>query len=171
MNLRTILLPTAAALVLAAQLHAQSRNDMIKAEVQTKLVVDREMKGGRVSETKQLVTLQIALSGRPKNPETRTGVWTIYARDVEDRIVTALETGKFTVALSGTGQQKLESTEAAAESTPARVEVTGGGNNPQSKKIPATGVKYIGYSVVIKDGDKVVGELYSAASLKAETAK
>ncbi len=40
-----------------------------------------------------------------------------------------------------------------------------------SKRVDAVGTKFAGFGVVVKDGDKVVGEYYDPAGLKAEAAK
>jgi hypothetical protein len=93
----------------------------------------------------------------------------VFGRDLEDRLITKIESGNFKVELSANGQQKFEAEEVATTSTAAYSEVTGGQDNPRVKKIAAKGVKYVGYSIVIKDGDKVVGELYSEPSFKQES--
>ena len=46
-----------------------------------------------------------------------------------------------------------------------------GRSTSKAKKVEAVGTKFAGYGVVIKDGGKVVGEIFDPAGLKQETTK
>jgi hypothetical protein len=161
------------ALVLFAPLPAgaQSLNNAVRVEAQ--IVTKRErdpIKGSSGAKITQLFALQVTLKGQPKSVETRTGTWMLFGRDLATKTVTKLDSGTFKVDLSESRMQRIETPETATTATPAYNTVTGGGQgNAKVKRVKAEGVKYYGYSVVIKDGDAVVGELYSEPSLKKES--
>ena len=121
-------------------------------------------------------TLTIALSGKAKSPETRTGKWTAYGRGLKGNDITVLESGEFKVDLAG-GAQKVESKKVSTTYTPEHATVSttrgrsGGTSRTTAKKVPAEGTKFIGYGVVVKDGGKIVGEFFDPSGLKTEAAK
>ncbi len=137
------------------------------------LKTDRKsVNGGETSI--QSGTLQITLNGSPVTPETRTGIWTAYGRDLASKNVSAVQTGTFTIAFPGAGQpQILPPVLFSTSSTPEHILIKGkplnsGKKMPKIEKVEAVGSKYIGYSVVVKAGDRVVGETYEPPSLKKE---
>lgn len=152
-------------------------NEYVRVEVRMQTGQDRKGgKGSRVDTVTQQKTLNITLSGKARNPETRKGTWQAYARDIKDNRLVAIDSGSFDLDLSK-GPQKVESAQITTTYTPEHSTGSsnrgkGGGNNRNSaKKVPAEGSKFAGYGVVVKDGEKVVGEFYDPPGLKAEAAK
>lgn len=162
-------------IILPAAARAQSANDRVRIEVRVQSEQDRkDIKGASADTVMQKKTLQMAISGKPKTPETRTGKWTVYGRDLKGRDITVLESGEFKIEVSASGQQKVESKAVATTYTPEHSVVSKGsgrGRSPKAKKVEATGTKYIGYVVEVKDDGKVVGEASDPMGLKAEAAK
>jgi hypothetical protein len=172
-KLHTILIAVALATVPAVL--AQSTNDLVRAEVRTEMSSDRKDIKGSMADTKtQKITLLIALSGKPKSPETRMVKWAIFGRDLKRNDVSTIESGEEPLALDSTGRQTIESKVASTTSTPDHsiVSRSGGSRNSRSRtsvrKVESSGVKYLGYGVVVKDGATVVGKAFSGQSLEAE---
>ncbi|MEA3211397.1 MAG: hypothetical protein QOE70_4454 [Chthoniobacter sp.] len=167
-------------LLLPGRLGAQSPNDLVRVEVRVDSESDhKDIKGATADTVTQNKTLQIAISGKPRSSETRTGKWTVYGRDLKGHEVTVLGSGEFKLDLPASGQQKTASTKITTTSTAAHTVATAaassnkakGGNVPKAKKVEAAGVKYAGYGVVVKDGDKIVGEAFDPVGLKQEVNK
>jgi hypothetical protein len=158
---------------------AQSSNDRVRIEVRPESDQDRkDIKGSSADTVTQNKSLQIAISGKPKSPETRKGKWTIYGRDLKKHGITVLESGEFNLDLPASGQQKIESKKVSTTYTPEHSVVSkssgrGGSSarTPKAKKVEAEGTKYAGYSIVIKDGDKVVGETADPMGIVNEASK
>ncbi len=159
-------------------------SDLVRLEVRVASDSDRkDIKGSTADTVTQHKTLQITVSGKPKSPETRTGKWTVYGRGLKDKEITVLGTDDFKIDL-GQGVQKVETKQVSTTSTPEHGVVSrggggaagggggGGGNKPaRVKKVAAEGTKYLGYGVVVKNGDIVVGEAFEPMGLKQEAAK
>lgn len=151
-------------------IQAQTNNDRVRIDVSVKTDGTRKtLKGTGADTVTQSKTLQIAISGKSKSPETRTGTWTIYGCDLLSNSITAVESGDFKIELVGAAQQKIESRTFSSTYTPEHTvsSVKGGRrgrSSVQIKKVEATGTKYIGYSVVVKDGAVVVGEVFYPGS-------
>ncbi len=156
---------------------AQSANDRVRIEVRVQTDSDRkDIKGSSADTVTQRKSLFIAISGKPKSPETRTGKWTVYGRDMKGgRDIAVLESGEFKIELPASGQQKVESKVVSATYTPEHSVVSRSGSGSRSrstaKKTPGEGNKYAGYGVVIKDGDQIVGEMFDPMGIKQEAAK
>jgi hypothetical protein len=176
-------LPTLALLALlacvfpiSARAQLVSGNDYVRVEVRVQTGQEREGgKGKRVDTVTQKKTLNITLSGKARNPETRKGTWQAYGRDVKDNKLVALESGTFDVDFSK-GAQKVDSAQITTTYTPEHSQSSGGrggGNyrNNNTKKVAAEGKKFAGYGVIVKDGEKVVGKFFDPAGLEAEAAK
>jgi hypothetical protein len=153
---------------------AQSTNNMVRIEVRVQSDSDRkDIKGTSADTVTQSKILNIAISGKAKSPETRTGKWTAYGRGMKGNDITVLESGEFKIDLAS-GAQKIESKKVTTTSTPEHSVVSGSssrGRSPKAKKVAGEGTKFIGFGVVVKDGDKTVGEYFDPAGLKAEAAK
>ena len=152
-----------------------SSNDRVRVEVRVQTEQERKgNKGTTVDTVTQGKTLQITISGKAKSPETRTGKWMAYGRDAKDKALAVIESGDFAIDFA-TGAQKVESKKINTTYTPEHAPAGKGGGNyskgSASKKVPAEGIKFAGYGVVIKDGDKIVGEFYDPAGVKAEAEK
>ena len=150
-------------------------NDQVRIEVRVQTEQDRKgNKGTTVDTVTQGKTLQITLSGKAKSPETRTGKWMAYGREVKDKALSVVESGDFTIDFTK-GAQKVESKKITTTYTPehgaSASKYGSGGKGGAPKKTPAEGSKFAGYGVVVKDGDKIVGEFYDPAGVKAEVAK
>jgi hypothetical protein len=177
---RALRLPALAALALltlAAPLRtaqAQMGADNVRIEVKVESENEKTKpaagaKGKPDPTTHQDRTLTIMLSGKPRSPETRTGKWTVYSKDAKDKDIASADSAEFKLDLPASGQQKVESKKVSLTFTPAHIE--GGGGKAVGKKVEATGNKYYGYSIIIKDGEKVVGESYDPPGLKQELTK
>lgn len=178
------LLLSAAALLLAlpaARAEIVSGNDLVRIEVRVESEQDRKDLAKTTTDTvTQHKTLLIALSGKAKSPETRTGKWTAYGRSLKGNDITVVQSGEFKVSLAN-GAQHVESMKVRTTYTPEhavlstkRVRNSGGTGTTTrttAKKVEATGTKFIGYVVVVTDGGRVVGEYSDPAGLKAEAAK
>ena len=174
------LILSAAALLLAlpaARAQIVTGNEAVRVEVRMQSEQDRKDLPKTTADTvTQHKALLIALSGKPKSPETRTGKWTAYGRDLKSKDVTVLDSGEFKVDLAN-GQQTVESKRVNTTYTPEHATVSssrGGGSRggtSKAKKVAAAGSMFIGYEVVVKDGEKVVGEYFDPPGLKGETAR
>lgn len=153
-------------------------NELVRVEVRVASDQDRkDIKSSSADTLTQHKTLTIALSGKPKSPETRTGKWTAYGHSAKGHDYTVLESGEFKIEFSAQGRQEIESKKITTTYTPEHATVTRSKNSrsrtstTRAKKVEATGTKFAGYGVVIKDGGKVVGEIFDPAGLKVEVAK
>lgn len=173
-------LPTIIAISIAltplAQAQVVTGNEYVRIEVRVQTGQERkEGKGNAPDTVTQQKTLIITLSGKARTPETRKGTWQAYGRDVKDNSLVPLESGTFDLDFSK-GPQKVESAQITTTYTPEHSSGSGkggsgGGSKGGSKKVPAAGKKFAGYGVTVKDGEKVVGEFFDPAGLKAEAAK
>ena len=153
-------------------LRAQDAGDRVRIEVRVAADQDRkDIKGSSADTVTQNKTLQIVISGKPKSPETRTGKWTVYGRSLSGHDLTVIGSGDFKIDLAASGQQKVEGQKVSATYTPEHSVGSGTGTRTKAKKVEATGTKYVGYSVVVKDGDKVVGEAAEPMGIVKEAAK
>ena len=172
------LIAAAAALMpLAAAAQIVSGNDYVRIDVRVQSDQDRKDIAKTSADTvTQHKTLNITVSGKAKSPETRAGKWTAYGRSLKGNDITALESGEFKVDLAN-GSQKIESKKVTTTYTPEHAEVStsrsrgSSSSRTTARKIPADGKKFIGFSIVVKDGDKTVGEYFDPAGLQAEAAK
>lgn len=163
---------------LSAPLHAQmpSPAEMVSVEVRAVSDTDRkEIKGTSADTVTQHRTLEILLRGKPKTPETRVVKWVAFGRDLKDKDVSVLERGEFPLDLSDRGMQRMQSNKVSTTSTAAHVVSKGRGGNRNNKnanfrgsKVPASGTKYAGYGVQVREGNKILGEAYDPAGLKAQ---
>lgn len=183
MNARHIFLSAAALLLSLPAARAQivSGNELVRIEVRVQSDQDRKDIAKSTADTvTQHKTLNIVLSGKAKSPESRTGKWTAYGRSLKGNDVTALESGEFKVDLAS-GSQKIESKKVSTTYTPEHATVfttrsrstgtSGGTSRTTAKKVAAEGTKFVGFGVFVKDGERIVGEYFDPAGLKAEVAK
>lgn len=72
-------------------LRAQDGSDRVHIDVRVAADQDRkDIKGSSADTVTQNKTLEITITGKPKNPETRTGKWTVYGRSVSGHDLTAV---------------------------------------------------------------------------------
>lgn len=154
-----------------------SGNDYVRIEVRVQSEQDRKDLAKTTADTvTQHKTLNIVLSGKAKSPESRTGKWTAYGRNLKNHAITTLGSGEFKVDFNN-GSQKVESKKVSTTYTPEHTTAStsrgrsGGSSRSTAKKVPAEGTKFIGFGIVVKDGDRVVSECFDPAGLKAEVAK
>lgn len=156
-------------------------NELVRIEVRVQSDQDRKDIAKSSADTvTQHKTFNIVLSGKAKSPEARTGKWTAYGRSLKGSDLTAIESGEFKVDLAS-GSQKIESKKVSTTYTPEHATVSttrsrntgtsGGTSRTTAKKVAATGTKFAGFGVVVKDGERIVGEYFDPAGLKAEVAK
>ena len=82
--------------------------------------------------------------------------WTVFGKDLATNKMTTLGTEEFALALAADGSQTATSKRISTTHTPdhilSHVKKREGG------KMAAEGVKYLGYAVQVRDGEKIVGE-------------
>ncbi len=171
MNIKHILAFAAALTLIVPAIHAQSMNELVRIEVRVESTQDRkDIKGTHADTVTQHKTLQIEISGKPKIPETRTGQWTIYGRNLVGKSITTIDSGDFKIDLAS-DPQKIGPKQVSTTSTPEHFVVSGKGARSKAKKVEAEGTKYIGYSVIVKDGDKIVGGISDPMGIVKEASK
>ena len=115
--------------------------------------------------------MHISISGKAKDPETRTGQWTIYGRDLKGKDLEVVKSGEFKIELPPSGSQEVDSGKVSTTYTPKARPKAGTKPGTNTKKPEASGTKYAGYTVIVKDGDKIVGEFADPMGLLAEAKK
>lgn len=147
-------------------------NDAVRIEVRVQTEQERkDIKSTTVDTVTQHKSLLITISGKAKSPETRTGKWTAYGRDLKGRDLEVLESGDFKIGLAN-GPQKIESKKVSTTYTPEHSVLSTSGSSRSrrttAKKVEAEGKKFAGYVVTVKDGDKVVGQWADPPGLERE---
>ena len=136
----------------------------------------KDIKGSSTDTTTQNKTLSILLSGSPRSPESRVIKWAAYGRDLKGRTLSTIESGTIPVALVN-NRQTAESKSISTTYTPEHSVVSKGSGRSSSrsrstaKKVAAEGIKFVGYSVQVLDGGRVVGEASDPIGIKQEVAK
>jgi hypothetical protein len=145
-----------------------SGNEVV--QVAARLVSKQERKdlantsADKITQTRSLV---IEIRGKSKPTETRSGKWVIYGKDLVSNRVKPVESGEIRIDLSS-GRQIVETKDASLTYTPEHTTVTNSKtknrsgdrkskSQPVAKREAASGVRYYGYSVEIKDGSRIVG--------------
>lgn len=153
-------------------------NDRVRIEVRVASEQDRKEIAKTSADTvTQHKTLNISITGKPKSPETRTGKWTAYGHSAKGHDYTAIESGEFKIDLSNQGRQTVESKKVSTTYTPEYSVVSrgrsggGGGGRSKAKKVEATGTKYAGYIIEVKDGANVAGQAADPMGLPKEVSK
>ena len=151
-----VLLPTHA--------RAQAGADRVRIEVVVQSSLEHKEAAKTAKEEKEKAKeskteekwLTITVTGKPKSPETRKAKWIVYGHTLgkDSHGVTATESGEFTLELPANGIQKLETKKVTFTSTPEHSE----GKGKSAKRVEASGSRFGGYSVQVKDGETVVGE-------------
>ena len=164
--------------VIMPPLRAQivSGNEYVRVEGRVQTDEDRkDLPKTSVDSVTQHKTLTFALSGKAKTPETRTGKWTAYGRTLKNNDLFVIESGEFKIDLSS-GAQKVESKQITTTYTPehgvfSKAKKGAGKGQPMAKTAAASGTKFAGFGVIIRDGDKVVGQYFDPAGIKADIDK
>ncbi len=161
---RTLTVLSGVSLALVGEGYSQmpSAAETVRIEVKTVSSSDRkEIKDSREDTITQNKVLEISVTGKPKTPETRVVKWSVFGRDQKDKDVTELESGEYPLDLSNGGRQMRESKKVSTTFTGAHTAGKG-------KKVPASGSKYVGYAIQVREGTKILGEAYDPAGLKAK---
>lgn len=154
---------------------AQDANDRIRVEVSVQSGQDRKDLAKTTTDTvTQHKTLNIILSGKAKSQETRTGKWIVYGRSLKGNDVTVLESGEIKVDFTN-GIQRIKTKTISTTYTREHSTVSNNRNGKYGRvrvtKIPGMGTKYVGYSIVVKDGDKVVGQTADPMGIEERSIK
>ena len=119
--------------------------------------------------------LNFALDNRDKEEVKDVSVkWAIYARKMRDNKVILMKEGTEKSKIAALGAVTLKSARVMMKGNPKYSVVTSKNNNnrdlPQfeTKKYPADGEEYYGYSVQMYVGTELIDEVYSQPSLKAK---
>lgn len=159
-------------LLAIAATHAQMipANDRVRIEVRVSGDNDhKDLARTTTSQITQEKSLAISLSGKARERETRIVRWTAYGRNIRNNNLHPIASGEFKLALDPQGKQTTTSRTVKTTYTPEHAVVTRDNNRgplnnnkrnnqPRTKNVPAQGTKYVGYSVQVLDGAKVVGE-------------
>jgi hypothetical protein len=143
----------------ASFLQAQPLPGSDRVRVQVKVQSETERKNLKGTHTDQITehkTLVIRLTGKSKDPETRAVRWTVFGKDLVTNKMTTLGTEEITLALAADGSQTTTSKRISATHTPDHI--LSHGKKREGGKVAAEGVKYLGYAVQVRDGEKIVGE-------------
>ncbi len=156
-------------------------NDRVRIEVRALSDTDhKDLKNTTTDTITQNKTLNIELSGKARQPETRVVKWTAYARSMKSNSIMELESGETKLALDPSGKQMITTKAISTTYTPehAVVERGKGGrggnrgrNQPRAKEVEAEGKKFAGYAVKVLDGKTVVGETSDPMGIGAKKAE
>ena len=123
---------------------------------------------------RQNIALEITISGKPHNPETRIVKWTVYGKDRKTDAVSILKSGDARVDFALGSTQKIiteeVSTTSSADHTVSSSSRGGRGNSRRLRytKVEGSGTRYIGYGVQVFEGDKVVAEKFDPRTLESK---
>ncbi len=169
---------TVASLLLPLSLGARAdqmvaANDRVRVEVKVDGNNDRkDLAKTSTDAVTQHKSLEIALSGKARvGADARVVKWTVYAKNLRNNNVKALESGEFKLALDAQGAAKVTTKEVSCTYTPEHSVVEGNGavgvnprngktgrNQQRMRRVEAEGERYLGYSVKVMDGTQVLGE-------------
>jgi hypothetical protein len=178
MKTKLIAMVLGAVFAAAPACFAQGANDYVRVDVRVDAKTDQKDIANSTAKTKtQHENVLIQLSGKPKSPESRSVKWYIFGKDERSNAVKALESGEEALALNGAGQQTIQKS-ATTTYTPDHTVVenanrnnnnqNNNNNRPNVRKVQGEGVKYVGYVVIVKDGNNIVGKASSGQELEKE---
>lgn len=132
-------------------------SDRVRVQVHVETETERKnLKGTHTDRITEHKTLAIRLTGKSLNPDSRVVRWTIYGKDLQTNKLTTLGTEEVALALGADGGQAISSKRLSTTFTPDHI--LSHGKNREGGKVAAEGVKYFGYAVQVRHGEKVVGE-------------
>src|SRR4051812_25072167 len=92
---RAAFLASACLACLTIPARAQSAADAVRVEVRVVQSNERkDVKGSSADEKTQHVKLEINVSGKPKEPETRVIKWAIFGKEVKGNTIAPLQSGE-----------------------------------------------------------------------------
>lgn len=117
----------------------------------------------------QVRNLELTLSLAGKEPAPGLVVkWTIYGHSRKNHDLVVIKTGELKADLDGGKTVTLTTPQVTIKGVREHSVSTGRGRSRRSKKVPASGEEYFGYSVNVLNGATVVAEAYSKPSLKGK---
>lgn len=119
-----------------------------------------------VTQTRTLL-LNLSLVGTEPAPDVVVK-WTIYGHSRSNHDPITIKSGELKTALVGGKAVELTTPEITITGVLEHSESSGSGRRAKSKKVPASGDEYYGYSVVVMNGSTMVAEAYSHPSLKSK---
>lgn len=132
-------------------------SDRVRIQVTVQTENERKnLKGTHTDRITEHKTLAIRMTGKILNPENRVVRWTIYGKDLQSNKIATLGTEEFPLVLGQDGSQAVASKRVSTTFTPDHI--LSHGKNREGGKVAAEGVKYLGYAVQVRDGEKIVGE-------------
>lgn len=146
-------------------LHAapEARNIGFKAKQSGKA----SYKGDSVTQTRSLL-LSLSLWGKEPAPNLVVK-WTIYGHERKNHDLVVIKSGEIKTDLDVGKSVELTTPVVTINGVREHTVSTRsgrGGKGRKSKKIPASGQEYFGYSAVVMSGSTIVAETYSKPSLK-----
>jgi hypothetical protein len=151
-----------AAVIVASNLSAapESRTFGLKVKEEGKASYDNDA----VTQTRKL-NLALSLAGKEPAPGLVVK-WTVYGHTRKDHKQVVIESGELKTSLEGGKSVTLTTPQVTIKGVREHSVSTGRGRSRRSKKVPASGNEYFGYSVEVSNGTAVVAEAYSKPSLK-----
>jgi hypothetical protein len=151
-----LLLAVSAAVAFSTSAHAALRAVSIRVEQQAKTESEPDKK----TATRKL---KILLSNSSQEELTLKVKWALLGRDLDKKEVSVVEEGELlaTVKARGTDVQETRLSKPQVVSE-ARAE-------PGRKRIPAKGVRFVGYGVQVFKGEELVAEAFDPPSMKEES--
>jgi len=160
-----------------------SSNDRVNIDVKIDASSDRkDLPKTNADTVTQHKTLDITLTGKGRSNEARVVKWTVFGKNLKNNNIRVLGSGEIKLAFDAQGSAKVQSKEVTCTYTPEHSVVEnnkrgnglnkGNGNNnnlPRAKRVDAEGEKYLGYSVQVLDGARVVGETSDPIGVKIDT--
>ncbi len=115
----------------------------------------------------QVRNLELTLSLAGKEPAPDLVVkWTIYGHSRKNHDLVVIKTGDIKSGLDGGKTVTMSTPQVTIKGVREHSVSTGRGRSKRSKKVPASGEEYYGYSVEVLNGATVVADAYSKPSLK-----
>jgi hypothetical protein len=122
--------------------------------------------GESVTQTRKL-ELDLSLWGKEPAPNLVVK-WTIYGHTRKDRKLVVIESGEMKTSLEPGKAVALTTPMVTIKGAREHSKSSGRGRKKKSKKVPASGEQYYGYSVKVMSGSTLLAEAYSKPSLKDE---
>jgi uncharacterized membrane protein YdfJ with MMPL/SSD domain len=151
--------------------------DPAQRHITAKVSVDSSSDYKKIAGTSEKIKsntrrLAITLENMDKEPADDVSVkWAIYARKMDNKKLFAVKQGTEKIKLSAQGKTTVQSQSATMKGNDKYTVTTqrrenNGRIRTDSKKHPAEGEEYVGYSVEVYVGSTLIQEIYSNPSLK-----
>lgn len=161
----TILSIIASALAVSGLSAAPASRDFgLKVKAEGKATYENDT----ITQTRKLL-FSLSLAGREPAPDLVLK-WTIYGHSRKDHSLVVIKSGELKTTLEGGKSVALETLVINIKGVREHSVSTGSGRRRGSKKVPASGDEYFGYSVTVVSGNSVVAEEFSHGSLKPKAA-